>query len=159
MFEWGSGASTVWLSARAASVVSVEHDPQWAASIAPVLGPNAQVRTVPAEPMVPAHARDAVASSKPGFEGLDFRAYVDAIDQDDAAYDLIVIDGRAREACLERALAHLTPGAMILFDNVDRKRYRDAIARHASDVDVVWTRGLTPALPYPTRTALLTRVR
>src|SRR5688572_30062529 len=33
VFEWGSGASTRWLSARAAQVVAVEHDASWAAVV------------------------------------------------------------------------------------------------------------------------------
>jgi len=40
---------------------------------------------------------------------------------------------------------------------VDRERYRDAIAAAPVAVEVEWTRGLTPALPYPTRTALVRR--
>ena len=32
---------------------------------------------------------------------------------------------------------------------------RTAIAESPVPVDVEWTRGLTPALPYPTRTALV----
>ncbi|HEY0953010.1 MAG TPA: hypothetical protein VGD85_22645, partial [Nocardioides sp.] len=34
VLEWGSGASTVWLARRAGSVVTVEHDPAWAARTA-----------------------------------------------------------------------------------------------------------------------------
>ena len=72
-------------------------------------------------------------------------------------FDLIVVAGRAREACLREAGEHLVPGGLIVFDNVDRQRYLDAMAA-ATDLAVTITRGLTPCLPYPTRTALL-RVR
>ena len=47
------------------------------------------------------------------------------------------------------------PDGVLVFDNVDRERYREAIAASPVPVDVEWTRGLTPALPYPTRTALV----
>lgn len=152
VFEWGSGASTLWLGRRAGTVTSIEHDAAWADSLAPMLPANATVRVVP-----PAPRSDGteIGSAKPGFEHLDFSKYVAALDDEDGQFDLIVIDGRAREACLVRALPRLAPGGLIVFDNVDRERYRSSIAELGRAVDVQWTRGLTPSLPYPTRTALL----
>lgn len=151
VFEWGSGASTLWLSSRAGSVHSVEHDPGWAAALAPRLPANVDLSVVsPAPTPTP-----VIGSAKPGHAGLDFSTYVAAIDAADGPYDLIVIDGRAREACLQRAVARLAPDGLIVFDNVDRQRYRHAIGALGTRVEVTTTRGLTPALPYPTRTALL----
>jgi hypothetical protein len=155
VFEWGSGASTVWLSRRAGSVTSVEHDPWWASVVEPVLPPNASVRVVPP---VPAEGVVGEAlSEKPGFAGLDFAPYVDALDATSGEFDLVVVDGRARNACFARAVSRLAPGGLLVFDNVDRARYRSAIAASPVPVEVEWTRGLTPALPYPTRTALVRR--
>jgi hypothetical protein len=151
VFEWGSGASTVWLAARAGSVLSVEHDPDWAGRMQRVLPGNAALRVVP-----PALRPGGVRSGKPGFEGLDFTAYVRALGIRDGLFDLVVVDGRAREACLDRALDHVAPGGLLVVDNVDRARYREALARHGHRLDITWTRGRTPALPYPTRTALVT---
>ncbi|HET6153047.1 MAG TPA: class I SAM-dependent methyltransferase [Marmoricola sp.] len=153
VFEWGSGASTAWLSRRAGSVTSVEHDAAWAEIVRPVLPANAVVQVV--EPAAAAGGRGEQLSDKPGFEGLDFAAYVDAVGGTDGSYDVIVVDGRARGACFERAIDRLAPGGVLVFDNVDRQRYRDAIAASPVPVEVEWTRGLTPALPYPTRTALV----
>ncbi len=155
-FEWGSGASTVWLARRCRGVVSVEHDAAWAERVRPALPGTVSLRLVEPEPATPGPG--SVVSAKPGFSGLDFRAYVAAIDRVPRLFDLIVIDGRAREACLDRAVERLADGGLIVLDNVERARYRDAVARHGSLLDVSWTRGRTPALPYPTRTALI-RVR
>jgi hypothetical protein len=119
-------------------------------------GRAVDLQTVPAVPAVGAPGE--VRSAKAGAEGLDFSAYVAAIDEH-GEFDLIVIDGRAREACLASALPHLARDGMILVDNVERRRYREAISVLADDLDVIWTRGLTPGLPYPTRTALLRRGR
>lgn len=148
-FEWGSGASTVWLGRRCGAVISVEHDRVWADRMRAALPDNAKLRLV--EP-VPGHA---VPSAKPGYADLDFTAYVAEIDDVAGPLDLIVIDGRAREACLDRAVERLAGGGLIVLDNVDRARYREAIARFGCRLDVQWTRGRTPALPYPTRTALI----
>lgn len=151
VFEWGSGASTLWLAARAGSVRSVEHHAGWAAELAPRLPDNVILTVVePTESAAP-----VVGSAKPGHARLEFAEYVAAIDAVPGDFDLIVIDGRAREACLARAVDRLRPDGLIVFDNVDRQRYVDAIDTLGPRVEVVMTRGLTPALPYPTRTALL----
>lgn len=151
VFEWGSGASTLWLAARAGSVHSVEHHAGWASELAPRLPDNVTLSVV--EPAASSHP--VVGSAKPGHAGLDFAEYVAAIDAVEGDFDVIVIDGRAREACLARAVDRLRPDGLIVFDNVDRQRYVDAIDTLGARVEVVMTRGLTPALPYPTRTALL----
>lgn len=153
VFEWGSGASTVWLARRAVSVAAVEHDAAWADDVRSVAPSNAMVHLVPPRPLTGQPMQ--VASAKAGFAGLDFADYVAAIDSTEGMFDVIVIDGRAREACLSRAIDRLAPGGVIVFDNVDRTRYRDAITALKSRLQVEWTRGLTPCLPYPTRTALI----
>lgn len=153
VFEWGSGASTAWLSRRAESVTSVEHDADWARVVRPVLAANAVVRVV--EPVPGTGRSDQELSEKPGFEGLDFVDYVSAVDDAEGTFDLVVVDGRARAACFHRAVSRLKPDGLLVFDNVDRERYRDAIAASPVPVEVEWTRGRTLALPYPTRTALV----
>lgn len=151
VLEWGSGASTLWLARRSAEVTAIEHDPGWGADVAALAPAHVTVLVEAPEPS----SAPAVPSAKPGFQGLDFSRYVSRIHDVGGAFDLIVIDGRAREACLREALPHLAPGGLIVFDNVDRQRYLDAMDR-ATDLRVTITRGLTPCLPYPTRTALLT---
>lgn len=151
VFEWGSGASTVWLGRRAAQVTSVEHDAEWADTMSAVLPANATLRVVE-----PVRRAGGIGSRKPGFAGLDFTDYVAAIDEVEGGFDLIVIDGRAREACLARAVDRLLPGGLIVLDNVDRERYRRAVTAHGDRLVTEWTRGRTPTLPYPTRTALIT---
>lgn len=155
--EWGSGASTVWLARRCGSVVSIEHDVDWARSMQRVLPANAELRVVPPVDAGTRLSRDVVTSSKRGFEGLDFADYVAEVDALEGVFDVVVVDGRAREACLARAVDRLAPGGVLVVDNVERERYQRAIdavcAEH--DVMVTWTRGRTPTLPYPTSTALL----
>ena len=68
-------------------------------------------------------------------------------------YDLIIIDGRARVACLERAVRFLAEGGLIVFDNSGRKRYQAALRRQ--ELRIERCRGRTPALPYPSETTLI----
>lgn len=151
VFEYGSGASTLWLARRAAQVVSVEHDPHW----------YELVRAHTATPghvdlrLVPAAASGSIASAKSGFAGQYFDAYVAAIRDAGGPFDVIVIDGRAREACLTEAAAHLAPGGIILMDDTIRRRYRDAM--DASGLAQLPFGGRAACLPYPSSTTLLAR--
>ena len=151
VFEWGSGASTLWLAKRVDAVTTVEHHRGFAEHIAPNLAEHPNITSLIIEPAT--SSTPEVPSAKEGHKGLDFAAYVAAIDDAGGPFDLIVIDGRAREACLRAGLPHLAPGGLIVFDNTRRKRYRAAIA--AEPVTVDRTTGLTPTLPYPDETSLL----
>lgn len=153
VFEWGSGASTIWLSKRVAEVHSVEHHRGFGEMIGERLAtvPNATLDIV--EPVV--SEAPVIASAKEGHGRFDFADYVAHIATVGGQFDLIVVDGRAREACLEAGLERLADGGMIVFDNTLRRRYRAAIG--AAPVRETVYRGLTPTLPYPDQTSLLTR--
>jgi hypothetical protein len=151
VFEYGSGASTVWLARRTASVTSVEHHVEFAGLMRDLLEP-VENATLLVRPAVPS-ATPTVPSAKEGYAGQDFTAYVAALDETEGEYDLVVVDGRAREECLRRALPRLAGDGLVVFDNTRRRRYRAAI-----EVAPVIERrlpGLTPTLPYPDQTSLL----
>ena len=152
VFEYGSGASTLWLAKRADEVHSVEHHREFGEHLATTLSayPNIEFRIVPPVPS----DSPRIGSQKEGNAGLDFADYVAAIEDVPGDFSLIVIDGRAREACLERAAKRLEPGGVIVFDNSRRRRYREAIER--SGLAERRLAGLTPTLPYPDQTSLLT---
>jgi len=149
VFEWGSGASTVWLAKRAGEVISVEHDSTWADVVAPRIAGFDHVTLT----RVAAQAEGRIGSGKFGFEGQYFDRYVSAIRDVQEQFDLIVIDGRAREACLEEALARLAPGGLILFDDFKRARYRAAVFGLGLRVQTL--DGLAACLPLPDSTALV----
>jgi predicted O-methyltransferase YrrM len=152
VFEYGSGASTLWLAKRADEVHSVEHHRGFAEHIAPTLAAAGNVDFRIVEPVSSEHPR--IASAKEGHAGLDFTDYVATIEKVGGLFDLIVIDGRARQACLQASLSHLAADGMIVFDNTRRHRYQSAIA--AAPLVQRRLRGLTPTLPYPDETSLLT---
>jgi hypothetical protein len=133
VFEYGAGASTIWLARHAARVTSVEHHAEWHQRL---------TKEVARYPNIELHHRE-----------LDGDAYIGAIEAADGPFDLIVVDGRRRTDCLARAIPHLAPGGIILFDDSGRARYRRAIA----------TRGLKErrhfgrsyCVPYPDFTSIL----
>lgn len=157
-FEYGSGASTVWLARRAARVTSIEHVPGWADRVRALLAAhdltNATVRVVEAPPSTD----PVVGSEAPSGVGHDFADYVAALDDDPGPHDLVVVDGRARVACLERALATVAPDGMVVVDDAQRARYQDAFDAVA---DAGWRverhRGLAPCEPLPRDTVTITR--
>lgn len=153
VFEWGSGGSTLWLAKRSESVISVEYDGSWADTMEPLLPEN--VRLVREVPDRLSGAPGEVGSQRMGFRHLNFADYVDAIVCQEGLFDLIVIDGRAREACLGKALTKLADGGVIVIDNTNRRRYRRALRSLPVSMGKEVTRGLTPIVPWPTETTLL----
>ncbi|HMG40607.1 MAG TPA: class I SAM-dependent methyltransferase [Acidimicrobiales bacterium] len=152
VFEFGAGASTLWLAERATEVHSVEHDLSFVQILEPRLKrhDNVDLRGVEAGE----RTDDSTAvSERKGHEQLDFADYVRTIDDVGGLFDLIVVDGRARSACLQAALPHLADDGMVVFDNAGRSRYAAAIAGSGIEVDV--KRGWAPSLPYREATALL----
>ena len=105
IFEYGSGFSTLYFAARTQSVTSVEHVPEWVQELQPYLPENA-----------------ALTSVSPGPE------YIQApIDQ--APFDLILVDGLDRVACVEASLGALAPRGVILLDDTHRCEYQVLLAK------------------------------
>ncbi len=103
-FEWGSGASSLWLAHRVDRVTTVDHDERWTHALVREsrtqgMGDRMRLLTLPA--LAP-----------------DFAEYSGAIG-DTGLYDLIFIDGfeGSRLASARRAMAHLAEGAAILLDS------------------------------------------
>ena len=92
-----------------------------------------------------AGATTRAPSGRRGYENCDFSAYVDSIADGATRYDLVIIDGRARAACLARAWDCLGPGGLVVFDNSNRRRYQAALGRAGGDLTRY--RGWAPALP------------
>lgn len=123
VFEWGSGVSTIWLAGLADEVITVEYDADFGALVKDRIGDSDRI----AVKIVPPASEGTIASSKPGFEGKYFDEYVAQIDNTKGQFDLVVIDGRAREACLAMVRDKLKPDGIIVFDDTKRRRYADAI--------------------------------
>lgn len=136
VFEWGAGASTVWLARRTGDVISVEHDSDWLGKF------QAQTKD-----------HHNVALLHRAIDGDDADAYVNAIDEFDGQFDLIVVDGRQRVRCLEKATSRLAPHGRILFDDSGRARYRGGIGACGLTED--HHHGRSFCVPYPDHTSLL----
>jgi hypothetical protein len=156
IFEYGAGASTVWLGKRAAQIDSVEHDTRWAESVREMLAGTVDNAKLHVVPPTAATADTTVRSGRVGHTDLDFANYVSTIDEVGGPFDLIVVDGRARVDAFRRALDHLTDDGVVVFDNIKRKRYWDVLSAMPG-LRIELLKGGTPTLPYPTTTGLIWR--
>lgn len=153
VFEFGSGASTVWLARRASAVVTVEHDEAFAEVVQRLIQGynNVELSIVPGAVSGP--EPPATPSRRRGAGHLDFTRYVETIERVGGEFDLIVIDGRARLHALAHARHHVARGGLIVFDDAERRRYRPM--RRLPGFDIQLFRGFGPCLPVPTATAVL----
>lgn len=133
VFEWGSGASTLFLARLGACVTSVEHDAGWAQRVQIALAAaglrQTQVRFVPPEPdgeptSDPEDLVRSFRSTDPQSRRLRFRDYAMAIHNvPDGSQDLVIIDGRARLSCLWQSREKVRTGGVILLDDSQRAEY------------------------------------
>jgi hypothetical protein len=104
VFEYGAGNSTLWWGRRARSVTAVESSRAWADHLRPVLPANAE--------LIVAEADEAAYAAAPRSTGR--------------RYDIVVIDGIARNACAAEAVHALTDEGVVLWDNTERgELYRE----------------------------------
>lgn len=96
IFEWGSGASTLFFMARAKTVISVESDSIWFERMTKLKAMNVEI-ILDASDSFPFRIREAA--------GL---------------FDVIIIDSADyRYDCAMEAIKKLAPGGMIILDNSD----------------------------------------
>lgn len=113
VFEWGSGASTVWFARQGAEVLAIESEQPWQERVSERV-PEADVRFI-------AGTDTGTVRSEPELRDRGkhfFDEYVAVIDQfPDATFDVIVIDGIARCECARRAVAKVRPNGFVVLDD------------------------------------------
>jgi hypothetical protein len=123
--EFGAGASTLWFLANGAEVVSLEHDEAWLTEL---------------ETMLPSTGRELVRVSS------DEVGYLQGLERDSLwRFDLILVDGLHREACVQAVLPHVREDALLCLDDSQRRDYASIIdALHGAGFKSVGFRGLAP---------------
>lgn len=107
LFEYGSGNSTLFFANQVRFVRSIEHDKSWYNKIKSVIPSNAKISHVPLE---------------------DQQQYETIILQEEKQYDIILIDGRERMKCVKNAVQRLTSQGVIILDDAERPKYREAFS-------------------------------
>lgn len=120
--EWGAGYSTLYfptLLPPGARWTAIEHDGAWAEIVRRRRpGPGAQVVHVPAD-RFPWTDEDGDGAYE------DLRSYVDAAARY-APLDFILVDGRARRACVRRSLDWIADRGVVVLHDANRAAYRAA---------------------------------
>ncbi len=154
VFEWGSGASTVFFARRCLELQSVEHSKKWYETVGKAMKYRGLVSSYDFDTqegtifgrllLEPEEGYDPeFASSQPGYETVNFKDYVTNIDTMPTEFlDVILVDGRARCACLERAQPKLKPGGLLILDDSRRSIYQYAVG--AIDWPVMHLEGCIP---------------
>ncbi len=107
VLEFGCGQSTPWWASRAAHVVGIEENVEWAKAIASRNLPNVTVKHVP--------------RSTPNYRD-HVLAYLEG-----QTFDVIIIDGGNRSSACKCALSVLAPGGAIICDNAEGYGMFDAL--------------------------------
>jgi hypothetical protein len=137
VFEYGSGASTLWWARRVRSVSSVEHEASWAGKVAAQAPKNVEVAHVPLDG-TGAYARQILAQGKP--------------------FDIVVIDGAERVACVAPAMSSLTAAGVIVFDNSERPEYEEGYRQlGAGGFRRLEFVGMAPLIDYEIETSIFYR--
>lgn len=130
LFEWGSGGSTMFLSKRVKTLNTIEHDEGWFHQVKNALiqknNSNVDLRLVQPSKKIQ-RTKEVFTSSSPDYINSDFTRYCTSIDQFDYEYfDGVLVDGRARVGCVQKAISKVKPGGFILLDNSERQTYQAA---------------------------------
>ena len=113
VFEWGSGASTIWLCDHGAKVISIEHDADWVGKVASRC-PTADIRAIPGSAENDEYIKDQADRSGD---------YIGAIDEfADGSFDVVIVDGLYRPECLRRGASKVKPGGLLILDDTDRQK-------------------------------------
>ncbi len=128
VFEYGTGSSSLYYAERVKHVTSIEHDKNWLIKFQNELegGVPSNLDIHLFEPKQSLVTSPLIYSkTDPRWIGYDFTDYVDSIEKfHDNFFDLVVIDGRARNFCVKKSIPKVKPGGYILFDNSDRAEYK-----------------------------------
>jgi hypothetical protein len=135
VFEYGSGGSTLFWLAHGASCVSVEHDVHWIEAIKPYVDRLRATAQLDHRLVVP-RKQDSRStgldvsdptqylSADAAFAGWSFEAYARQIDEfPDDYFDIVLVDGRARPACIAHSASKVCRGGLLIVDNADRAYY------------------------------------
>jgi predicted O-methyltransferase YrrM len=106
--EWGAGRSTPWLAARMGHLISVEHNPQWAARVKGMLG----VRGLEEKATL-------ILAEDGSFERENSRYVQVAASLADGSLDFCLVDGMARDHCALAVLGKLKSGGLLVIDNIN----------------------------------------
>jgi hypothetical protein len=169
VFEYGSGGSTLFWSARVNHVISVEHDEAWFSKMKKEFT-DLQIRNTEYFFAAPTPDPDFVKknyqnpadyiSGDKNYSGKNFEEYVKKIDKyADESFDVIVVDGRARPSCIQHSLSKLKSGGYLVIDNSEREYYMAPFKFHEQSWKMWKFAGPVPYIHDFSETTILRKIQ
>lgn len=127
VFEYGCGGSTLFFARRVKYVLSVEYQLLWFLGITFALWRRGimNFKLHFSKPETGGNLNRNYMSSDPNLKSFSFKKFVTTIDQyPDRYFDLVFVDGRARNQCVKHATNKVKKGGYILLDDSDRESYK-----------------------------------
>lgn len=167
VFEYGSGGSTLFWLNHGAECISIEHNQDWYKLMHPLFEGMDKIdyRLVLPEPAIDKEASDIAdpnlyLSEDNNLLGLNLKNYVCQIDSfPDYFFDIVLIDGRARPACIMHSVTKVKIGGMLILDNSDRDYYLSQTRCCLSSFQEKKFRGAIPTNPLWSATTIFTKTR
>lgn len=167
IFEYGSGGSTLFWIKYGAKVVSIEHDPSWYNKINKQIDQNIELDYRLIKPEYqgeewsinsdPAKPED-YATSDEKLRNYSFENYVKQVDNFPEEYfDLVVIDGRSRPACIRHCASKVRSEGLLLLDNSDRSYYLQNVSEDINEYERKSFYGIGPCQTFPWNTDIFIR--
>lgn len=107
VFEYGAGDSSTWWARRCKRLCCVESNTEWVSAVTAAFAKIGNVTIVHNGNLIQHALADVTDPS----------LYAQSITHYDCMFDVVIIDGADREACVEPALKKLNPNGMIIYDN------------------------------------------
>lgn len=136
-FEYGSGGSTLFISQRIKHLTTVEDIPRWYNKIHQALEDNniTNCDYVFRDPKFVGWTKNEEDYGDPkkylsggDTKGFSFEDYAKTIDKyPDNYFDIVLLDGRARNSCIYRAVNKIRPGGHIFIDDSEIREHQAGI--------------------------------
>ena len=131
MLEWGCGGSTMLFSKFVKEYDSIEHNREWYEQVTQAVK-DKQLTNVTTH-HVPTEDGGGDFPSTPE----RYNTYIKYPSTINKKYDRILVDGRARQFCVEYCIPYLKPGGLVFFHDFwmqGRDRYRIVALKHFNEV-------------------------
>lgn len=126
IFEYGAGGSTLFLSFLSKKVASVEHNPIYFITLKDKIKKDKikNCKLFFSPPNNGTIKNALYASTDKKYKNMNFEKYIKIIDKYPNNYfDLVFIDGRARNGCIINALTKIKNNGYLMLDNSERIGY------------------------------------
>jgi predicted O-methyltransferase YrrM len=125
--EWGAGYSTVYLPKRIRNLkkwISIEHDQQWYATIkSKIKDEHVELIHIPPD-NYPWSDKDKDGSYS------DLEHYIEYPGDLNLLFDFVLVDGRARNECLNHASDLISPSGFVFLHDAQRPYYQNSIEKY-----------------------------